>query len=104
MSAQSKLNHTPPEPVAKRPSEDEPLVKPSSAPRQTGSFATQQCHVIDISGTGFRLRAMDTDRIPNDFTLLFSKRGPGRRASVIWRRGTEVGAEFSIANPPPPHA
>jgi hypothetical protein len=72
--------------------------------RQTGSFATQQCHVIDISGTGFRLRAMDADRIPNNFTLLFSKRGPGRRASVIWRRGTEVGAEFSIANPPPPHA
>jgi hypothetical protein len=70
--------------------------------RQTGSFATQECHVIEISGTGFRLQTVEADHIPNNFNLLFSKRGPGRRASVIWRRGTEVGAEFSIASTSPP--
>lgn len=70
--------------------------------RQTGSFATQQCRVVDISGTGFRLQAVDADRIPNDFTLLFSKRGPGRHATVTWRSATEVAAEFSIASTPPP--
>jgi hypothetical protein len=70
--------------------------------RQTGCFATRQCHVIEISGTSFRLQAVDADCIPNNFTLLFSKSGPGRHASVIWRNGTEIGAEFSIANPLPP--
>ena len=70
--------------------------------RQTGCFATQQCHVIEISGTSFRLQAVDADRIPNNFTLLFSKSGPGRHASLISRNGTEIGAEFSIAQPPPP--
>jgi hypothetical protein len=58
---------------------------------------------IEISGTSFRLQAVDADRIPNNFTLLFSKSGPGRHASVIWPHGTEIGGEFSIANLPQPH-
>jgi len=72
--------------------------------RQTGSFAIQQCHVVHLSGTGFRLKVADAQQIPDSFSLLFSKSGPGHRASVKWRRAREIGAEFSGANPPPPSA
>jgi hypothetical protein len=71
--------------------------------RQKGSFATQQCRVVDISGTGVHLRVVDARIIPDKFILLFSKSGPGYHASVIWRRGTELGAEFFSGNPPPRH-
>jgi hypothetical protein len=59
-----------------------------------GSFATQQCRIVDISGTGVRLRVVDARIIPDKFILLLSKSGPGYHASVIWRRGTELGAQF----------
>jgi len=72
--------------------------------RHAGSFATQQCRVLDISGTGVRLQVVDAHSIPDDFILLLSKSGPQYRASVIWRRGTEVAAEFSGTNPPRPRA
>jgi hypothetical protein len=63
--------------------------------RQTGSFATQPCRVIEISRTGVRLEVAKPYNVPGDFLLLFSKGGPGHHASVVWRRGTQVGAEFS---------
>jgi hypothetical protein len=70
--------------------------------RQAGSFATQQCHVLAISRKDVRLQVVDADNIPDSFFLLFSNSGPVYHASVTWRRGTEVGAEFS-ANSPRPH-
>lgn len=63
--------------------------------RQAGSFATQQCRVLDISRKDVRLKVLDADNIPDRFVLLFSKSGPGYSASVTWRRGTEIGAQFS---------
>lgn len=72
--------------------------------RHTGSFATQQCRVLDISGTVVRLQVVDAHSVPDDFILLFSKSGPRYRASVTWRRGTQVGAEFAGTNSPRPRA
>ena len=62
--------------------------------RQAGSFATQQCRVLDISQKNVRLQVVDADNIPDSFILLFSNSGPVYHASVTWRRGTEIGAEF----------
>ena len=69
--------------------------------RQAGSFATQQCRVLDISRKNVRLQVVDADNIPDSFFLLFSNDGPVYHASVTWRRGTEVGAEFSANSPRP---
>jgi hypothetical protein len=67
--------------------------------RKTGSFATQPCRVIEISRTGVRLEVANPYDVPNDFVLLFSKSGTGHRASAVWRRGNQVGAEFSSRLP-----
>ena len=66
--------------------------------RQEGSFATQQCRVLDIKTSAFKLWTPTT--FPTAF-LLFSNNGPVYHASVTWRRGTEVGAEFSANSPRP---
>ena len=71
--------------------------------RQIGSFATQQCRVLDISRRDVRLRVADASNIPDSFLLLLSESGPVYHASVTWRRGTEVGAEIS-ANSTRPRA
>jgi PilZ domain len=63
--------------------------------RQPGSFATQECRVLDVSRTGVRLEAANPFSIPENFILLFSKGDVGCHASVKWRRGTQIGAEFS---------
>lgn len=69
--------------------------------RQAGSFATQQCRVLDISRRDVRLQVVNADNIPDSFFLLFSNSGPVYHASVTWRRGTEIGAEFSPNSPRP---
>ena len=57
------------------------------------------CVVADVSNTGARLRFEATDAIPDDFTLMLSRRGvPKRSCHVVWRTPTEIGAVF----PPPP--
>jgi len=62
--------------------------------RPIGSFATQECRVLDISRTGVRLRVVDSASVPDKFMLLFSKHDYGHRAVVRRRNGTELGAEF----------
>ena len=51
--------------------------------------------MIDISRTGVRFEVVNADSMPDKFLLLFSKGDHGQHASVAWRRGTQVGAEFS---------
>jgi PilZ domain len=72
--------------------------------RQTGSFAIQECRVIEVSRTGAKLEIENTQNISDNFLLLFAKSDTGNRATVVWRRGTEVGVEFVSANPPQPPA
>jgi hypothetical protein len=69
--------------------------------RQAGSFATLQCRVLDISRKNVRLKVVDSDNIPDSFLLSFSNGGPVYYASVTYRRGTEVGAQFSAKAPRP---
>jgi hypothetical protein len=72
--------------------------------RQTGSFAVQKCRVIDVSRTGAKLEVENPDDIPDNILLLFSRSDLGNSVTVVWRRGTQVGVEFSTSNPPQPHA
>jgi hypothetical protein len=65
--------------------------------RLEGSFTTQQCQILDRSETGVGLAIADAYRIPNKFMLLLFKNGPGRRASIRWRRSSRIGAEFVSA-------
>jgi hypothetical protein len=55
---------------------------------------TQECQVVDLSRTGVRLAVPNTRNFPDRFILILSKNSIGRPASVKWRHGTEVGAEF----------
>jgi hypothetical protein len=50
--------------------------------------------VLDVSRTGVRLEITNAS-IPNDFILLFSKTDTGHKATVKWRRGSQIGAEFN---------
>ena len=61
--------------------------------RQTDSFATQQCRVLEVSKTDVRLEVANADTVPDKFILLFAKDGPKHHASVMWRRGTQVGVQ-----------
>ena len=63
--------------------------------RQTGSFEAEPCRVLDVSRTGVRLEAANAYSIPKKFLLLFAKDDAGHNATVKWRRGTQIGAEFS---------
>jgi len=64
--------------------------------RKAGTFGTQPCRVVEVSRTRVRLEAVNAHNIPDSFVLLFSKSSSGHQASVVWRRGTQVGAEFSL--------
>jgi hypothetical protein len=66
--------------------------------RAEGSFATQQCQILDRSQTGIGLAIADAHRIPNRFILLLSRNGTGRHASIKWRRSNQIGAEFLTAD------
>jgi hypothetical protein len=63
--------------------------------RQGNSFATQPCRVVEVSRTNVRLETVNAHNIPDRFLLLFSRGGSAHQASVIWRRGSQVGAAFS---------
>jgi hypothetical protein len=58
-------------------------------------FGVRPCKVIDLSDTGVRISLNAPQAVPNIFVFLSSRgSGPGRRASVKWRRGTQIGADF----------
>ena len=60
--------------------------------------------MIEVSRTGARLEVENTQNIPNNVLLAFSRTDSGTHATVVWRRGTQVGVEFSSANPSRPAA
>ena len=62
--------------------------------RLDGGFATRECKIVDISTTGVRLVIPFAGRIPETFTLLFSKHAQGHRVRMIWRRVNQIGAKF----------
>jgi hypothetical protein len=60
-----------------------------------GGFAVRSCSVVDLSNTGVQIKIDPADFVPSYFTLMMSRNsGTGRRARVIWRRGSKIGAQF----------
>jgi hypothetical protein len=62
--------------------------------RLDGGFATRECRIVDLSTAGVRIAIPFADKIPDTFTLLFSKRAQGHRVRTVWRRANVVGAKF----------
>jgi PilZ domain len=60
--------------------------------RLDGSFAT--CKILDVSTVGVRLVIPSATKIPEAFTLFFSKRAQGHQVRVIWRDANQIGAKF----------
>ena len=60
-----------------------------------GGFAVRPCSVVDISNTGVQIKIDPADFVPSYFTFMTARNhGTGRRARVIWRRGSKIGAQF----------
>jgi hypothetical protein len=62
--------------------------------RLDGSFAVRECRIVDVSGTGVRLATPFAGKLPETFTVLFSKHAQGHRVRMIWRRANQIGAKF----------
>jgi hypothetical protein len=62
--------------------------------RLGGSFATAECKIVDVSTAGVRLAIPFASKLPETFTVFFSKRAQGHQVRVIWRRGNQIGAKF----------
>jgi len=71
------------------------MINAQAVIRLSGGFAARPCTVLDLSDTGARIVVERPQEIPKEFTLLLSRRSEGRVAHVIWRRGTQLGVEFS---------
>ncbi len=65
---------------------------------QSEGPSSGECQILDLSQTGARLAVMNAESFPDTFVLILSKNRTGRPARVIWRRGSEIGAEFFIAD------
>lgn len=62
--------------------------------RLDGSFVPRECRVVDVSLAGVRLAIPFAGKIPETFTVLFSKNAVGHRVRMIWRRANQIGAKF----------
>jgi PilZ domain len=60
------------------------------------SSLLERCKLVDISKKGARLIFADIDNLPKQFNLHLSRVGqPPKECIIIWRRGNEVGVEFT---------
>ena len=56
----------------------------------------ERCRLVDISEKGAKLTFADIDNLPEQFNLHLSRVGqPPKQCRIIWRRGDEVGVEFT---------
>jgi len=62
--------------------------------RLEGGFAVRSCKVVDLSTTGVQINVNGAEVVPTTFSFLETRTGHGRRARVIRRRGSQIGAEF----------
>jgi hypothetical protein len=62
--------------------------------RLDGSFVIKECKIVDVSTAGVRVGIPFAGKIPEAFTLLFSKNAQGHRVRIVWRRGNQIGAKF----------
>ena len=58
-------------------------------------FSVRACRLIDLSSDGARILVDAPRDVADRFSLLLTRdAAPGRRCRVIWRKGSEIGAEF----------
>jgi hypothetical protein len=62
--------------------------------RLDGSFAPRECTIVDVSLAGVRIALPFAGKLPQTFTLLFTKQAVGHRVRTIWRRANQIGAKF----------
>jgi hypothetical protein len=62
--------------------------------RLDGSFVARECRVVDVSVAGVRLAIPFAGKLPETFTILFSKQAVGHRVRIVWRRANQIGAKF----------
>jgi hypothetical protein len=62
--------------------------------RLEGGFAVRSCKIVDLSTTGVQINVNSAEMVPTTFSFLETRTGHGRRARVIRRRGSQIGAEF----------
>jgi PilZ domain len=56
----------------------------------------ERCKLVDVSGKGARLIPGDIHNLPTHFNLHLSRFGQApKQCKIIWRRGNEVGVEFT---------
>ena len=60
------------------------------------SSLLERCKLVDISEKGARLTFDDIDNLPEQFNLHLSRVGQSpKQCRIIWRRGNEIGVEFT---------
>jgi len=58
-------------------------------------FAVRPCSVVDLSDTGVQVSTAAAQTVRGIFTLMMSRNASsGRRARVVWRSGSQIGAVF----------
>lgn len=62
--------------------------------RLDGGFGLRECKIVDISTAGVRIVIPLAGKIPQTFTLLFSKHAQGHRVQMVWRCANQIGAKF----------
>jgi hypothetical protein len=60
-----------------------------------GSFAAWKCKVLEMSGSGAKIRVDDPQLIGQAFDLKFERTDQGRRCKVQWQKGSVIGVEFA---------
>lgn len=63
--------------------------------RPDGDFAKWPCTVLDVSKAGVGLRLEGNRVITGSFYFVSPTGGLGRSARVRWKRGQQIGAEFT---------
>ena len=60
-----------------------------------GSFAARKCRVLEMSGSGAKIRVDDPQLIGPAFDLKFERTDRGLHCKVQWQKGSVIGVEFA---------
>ena len=60
-----------------------------------GSFAARKCRVLEMSGSGAKIRVDDPQLIGPAFGLKFERTDRGLHCKVQWQKGSVIGVEFA---------
>ena len=60
-----------------------------------GSFAARKCKVLEMSGSGAKIRVDDPQLIGRAFDLKFERTDRGLHCKVQWQKGSVIGVEFA---------